>query len=328
MRPWFEAGDGQRVELEWRRLRPESEVGAFVSLPPPKDVARQLGEAYGRGSRGAGFDRIEVEVSPVLSGVEGSPLEAGSMAVNVSAAWRADQVAELEAEAVAILAAFDHPADHMERAIAWAWVGSDLMWAAAPARTGFVVGLARPWVRLLSPSVPDRVPRSGSWSTAAKAPAFAEAWPAFGAFAWAREVYAGVRTLRYARERLEGPTEDRPTALVEAAWVAGFQLAAFLTEHRIRSVHSKLLTRGERDRGVRVKGLKKTQAALAARYQKRRGLVQAHALELLDGPPTNGSKKWSRASVASAIHLSWKGSKPVPTVRTIERDLKAAGLPQ
>lgn len=333
MPPWFEDRAGRKVDLNWTRLKREYEVHADAHSPPLRGwgvgaVLDDLGELKGRRVSGRGFDRVEAEIrQPTFVTEDGVEIPGPKRIVEVNSPWSAADMVKQEAAASGILSQYDHPAEHLERPIVWAWVGPDLMWAEGPSLEGFVVGLQRAWLGHKRSDQIDRVTARGSWHAATEAPAFAASWPAWGAFAWARRVYTAGRVFRYAEDQMDAPVDgDASANLLRSVWAEAFSLGAFLAEHRLRLLHSDLLDRGELDLRQKVKGAEMANARLATEYARRRSTVKEIADLLLAAPPANGRRTWSRAALGQEIHDRWK-VEPIPALTTIQADLKRLGLP-
>lgn len=262
--------DGQRVELEWHRLKPDNDVG-IKAWPDPLDAwsERQLARGATLGPElvdGAGFDRrrIRLAEAPVdrsslsaeaaewgLVGGEADAFVAHHSAVRpvnwaiaVEAKWMAGDVQFARIEALRILAAYDHPDVEEGVRTICKWIGDDLCWAYRPPRA---VGASLEGEFDLRSSYEGPPLLSIDQREEAL-------WLESSPLRWAINV--AWLTGRLERAAAAGAT----AAVMDTA----FSLGAFLTDSSYRRLYQRDLVRGQESdpaRGGRARGAQRSQHA-------------------------------------------------------------------
>lgn len=273
--------DGERIELEWHRLKPDKEV-RIRGWSDPLDAwaQHQLAQGATLGPElvdGAGFDRRRIRLAEVpvdLAALSAEAAELGLLgddvadfvahhlavrpvnrALGVEAEWTAGDIQFARNEALKVLAAYDHPSVEEGVRTICTWIGEDLCWASWPGRTPFaaleddairvVVGGRRTFdLRRSYDGLPLR----------SKDPREETLWSDDSPLRWAIEV-----------ARLTGRLERAVAAGASTAVMdAAFSLGTFLTDNSYRRLYQRDLVRGQESdpaKGGRARGAQRRQAA-------------------------------------------------------------------
>ena len=354
--PLLKTAGGKLVDLQWTRLKPAEEVELIT--PPAPLPTRRPGMSLGPEVtlfEGDGFDHRAV-VSAVVEAddgvfeiggkeVKGRSLTGETLRYEPDRAWTAHELDLAESAAVEILRAHAFPVLIQWPAGVWAWSEGDLFWADAPAHS-VLVNEGR------EDSGMSGVTRAGlGWPISPRRDDEARAalrWPRFSAFGWALEIItrqeyrrlcvATSQRLNLERMRyLVGQTydsealsfeEERARASVErcldSAWQIGFDLGSYLSEHRVRTLHSEMLERGQKNRRATADGGAITNAKKKTNITARRAEILRLAPGVLNnGQLLDGYRAWSIEALATCLRDKWAQSPP--TISTLKADIVALG---
>lgn len=331
--PEFVAEDGAAFRLKWTRLKPTFETGATVPSPPVRGALAPYNGFSGPGSlvrdlvvSDRGFDSGQVQVRR-WSGEDRSRLFAGGVeiggedrpdyleAVRPDRVWSADEFAQLESEAADILRQHDFPLLlSFPRAALWTWIGEDLCWAEHPGPPGRLTG----GEELLFPAIASLA----TWGAVQCDVRFDKCWPRWSTFEWAETVQGYLARRRRIQDA--SAAGGLGGSEFQYLWDAGYALGAYLSEHRVRTLYSPLLERGEASRRAVMMGAAETKKLKDKTIAEERDHALELAAEAAAKPAPEGYNAWSLSLLADDICGGWKRSGRKPGSRKIREFLKTA----
>lgn len=320
-RPSFITEAGDRLELEWQRLKPAAEVETQV----PDQGAMQLAKAEAAGWSlvatvvdGDGFDRRTVRViqTDSLDSVAPNSRLRSELdpdrkrlirSILTEGEWRAADMPFVERAARRILADHDYPLDtDYPGHPLWRWFGEDYCWAVLPPHvTGHLEGelltmrQSVHWGEDLLGDQSGKIIRKGTDGLAVKL------WPEGSAFRWAHAVYTCTHGYRLALAAADDDQERR----FDIVSAFAFELGAFLADDTFRRLYSADLRRGQSAPPLRVKDQGRVDGGKTAGKQKK----------------DRAKEKWVDRGLALAI--LWRTQNPTIIQADVVRKLLASDLP-